>query len=133
MSRGCLVSIAVLILLVVGGVVVDLVVPSKAIARLPKSATNEQEYYQGVIDYVRSVKASLPPEDYEEYAKSMGFKTRFSERDPNRMYANLGHGDAPEWWDPPRADETTYFEYDAGWTRFLKYKEGVVYYMDCSW
>ena len=133
MKRGCLVLVSIIGIGIIGLFLADWLLPSAATRNLPHSATEKQEYFAGFNDYVRLIKAKLPPEDFDLYAQNLGMSNKYNKNDPDKMYANLGHGDAPIWWDPPKASENTYFEYRTGYVRCLKYDAGVVYYMECTW
>ena len=104
MKRGCLIATLAVMGAIIALVLFDWMMPSAQMRALPKTATDKQEYFQGFNDYVRLIKDSLPAEDYEKYAKNLGMTKRLGSGELSRKYVNLGHGDAPEWWDPPRAD-----------------------------
>ena len=120
--------------------VVDDIVPSAARRALPDSADSVREYYSDAWinpDFVRLVKAELPSEDYPRFATALGLTQRF---DPvihgdMRSTLEMGIGDAPEWWDPPSATTTTYFDHVEGgeFVEVLRYNNGTVYYLVSSW
>jgi hypothetical protein len=107
---------------------------------LPPSAANVTEHLtHGFVggDFWRLLKADLPKEDYAVYAKSLNLHTLYQ---PERDQAvegsiNLKIGDAPEWWNPPNTDSTTYFEHIKGddHLRVLRYHNGSIYYLVASW
>lgn len=111
--------------------------PSAAERALPESAENVQCHHSGLNDYVRLIKANMPREDFENYARSLKLSRRYNPSKHKKIEGllNVGIGDAPPWWDPPDANETTYFEHTEGheYVRFLKYHNGRVYYMELKW
>ena len=112
-------------------------VPSYARLSLPDSASEIQEYRSGVYDYLDIVKASLPEDEFSSYAKSLNFEQRYSSRTDNDVQSvlDMTFSDAPAWWDPPEADERTYFNYTKGdeHLEYVKYSNGKVYHLKASW
>jgi len=136
---GCIVPVLGLFVLIGVALLFDKYVPSSAHRALPKSATNIQEYYSDSWngDFVRVIKSKLPEKDYEDYAKALKMNTRFDATKHKEITSmiNIGAGDAPSWWDPPKATGTTYFEYIQGddYVQTLKYSNGTVYLLVISW
>ena len=134
---GCLAPLVAFIALIVGGFLVDYFMPSAAERALPSSAKNIQTYFSGFNDFARLIKADILPEDYSTYAAALNLTERF---DPSlhadiETMLNIGVGDAPAWWNPPKASETTYFEHTKGddYLRYLKIADGRIYHLTLSW
>lgn len=136
---GCITPVVGLLLLISVGLLYDKFMPSNEHRALPKSATDIQEYYSDSWngDFLRVIKAKLPEKDYEAYAKALSMTTKFDEsvHKEIRSMIDIGAGDAPVWWDPPRASGTTYFEHIRGSDRVqtLKYSNGAVYLLIVRW
>jgi len=67
----------------------------------------------------------------------MGFTQRFdpvAHADIKSMI-EIGAGDAPGWWDPPNASDSTFFEHVRGddCVRSLRYSNGTAYLLITSW
>ena len=113
--------------------------PSAGRRALPASAIDIQEYYSGTWngDFVRLIKARLPLEDYDAYAKALKLYERFdaTKHAEIKSMIEIGIGGAPGWWDPPRASATTYFKHVKGdqYVQALNYSNGTVYYLITSW
>jgi len=122
-----------------GFYIVDTAMPSNARRALPQSATHVQEYYSDSWngDFVRLIRADLPEKDYEEYAKRLNLSLRYDETRHKeiRSLIEIGAGEAPDWWNPPRASATTFFKYTKGndHVQSLNFKDGKVYYLITSW
>ncbi len=134
---GCIAPLVVFIAFIVGGFLVDYFMPSASERALPSSAKYVQTYFRGFNDFARLIKADIDPEDYSTYAEAINLTKRF---DPSlhadiETMLNITVGDAPAWWNPPRADETTYFEYTEGddYLRYLKIADGRIYQLTLSW
>ena len=128
------------ILLITAALLLDTFLPSGPRRALPESAYDIQEYYSDSGwngDFLRVIKAKLPEKDYESYAKALGLATRYdsSKHEDIKSYIDIGAGDTPVWWDPPKASVTTYFEYTKGdgYVKTLKYSDGTVYLFIVSW
>lgn len=136
---GCLAPTAFVILLILGCMLVDEVVPSQARRALPGSASDVQEYYSDSWngDFIRLIKAKLPRKDYEEYARVLGLTERFDpiKHAEIKSMIGIGAGDAPDWWNPPMTRDTTFFEHVKGDdnVRALNYSNGSVFYLMTSW
>ena len=136
---GCIVPVVSGLSLIAILYLLDTFMPSAARRALPKSATDIQEYYSDSWngDFVRLIKARLPKDDYEEYAKALDLSTRFDESTHAdiRSMIDIGAGDAPAWWDPPPSSSTTYFDHVRGddYVKTLKYSNGTVYLFIGSW
>jgi hypothetical protein len=73
---------------VIAVLVIDMIIPSKAMRNLPEGATEVQEYYRdaGMTgDFSRLLKARIPREEVEAYAMKVGAL--------NREEGNAGHGE----------------------------------------
>lgn len=136
---GCIAPLIGILLLIAVLLLLDTFMPSGARRALPRSATHIQEYYSDSWngDFVRLLKARLPVEDYEDYAKSLDLTIRFDESKHAdiRSSIDIGAGDVPSWWDPPRSSDTTYFDHVKGddYVQTLKYLNGTVYLFIVSW
>ena len=136
---GCIAPVVGVLSLIAFLYLLDTFMPSAAGRALPESANDIQEYYSDSWngDFVRLVKARLPEGDYEEYAKALNLSTRFddSKHADIRSTIDIGAGDAPAWWDPPRSSSTTYFDHVKGddYVQTLKYSDGTVYLFIVSW
>ena len=136
---GCLLPIVAIGVLICGAFLLDYFMPSAARSKLPPSATQIQEYYSCSWngDFVRVIKAKLPREEYVSYAQSLSLATLFDPAINHDIESeiNMGVGDAPTWWTPPRASRTTYFRYEKGddYLEVLSYSNGYVYYLVSSW
>jgi hypothetical protein len=136
---GCIASILVVVVLIAGVFMLDRLIPSTARSQLPASATDIQEYYSDSWngDFVRLIKAKLPQETYAEYARRLKIVTLFDPATDQDIESviNLVIADAPTWWNPPKASETTYFEHRKGddYLQVLSYSNGYVYYLVTSW
>ena len=71
------------------------------------------------------------------FAKRIGLTQKF---DPTahadiKSVIEMGAGDAPNWWDPPAASSTTYFEHARGddYVKTLYYSRGTTYLFITSW
>ncbi len=135
---GCLTPIAAILALILAICLLDAFMPSAARRALPGSATVVQEYYSDSWngDYVRCVRAKLPEADFPLYAKHLGLTERFdpvAHADITNMI-NMSF-DVPDWWAPPQAGPTTYFQYKRGddFLEVLKFSEGYVYFVSTSW
>jgi len=136
---GCIAPLIGILSLIAVLLLLDTFMPSGARRALPSSAADIQEYYSDSWngDFVRLLKARLPEEDYEDYAKSLDLTIRFDESKHAdiRSSIDMGAGDAPSWWDPPRSNDTTYFDHVKGddYVQTLKYSNGTVYLLIVSW
>jgi hypothetical protein len=139
MKWGCIAPVICLLLVVVAILLVDAIVPSGPRRALPKSASDIQEYYSDSWngDFVRIIKAKLPEKDYVDYANELKIPFSFdaSKHEDIRSMIDMGAGDAPSWWNPPSASETTFFDHVKGddYVKSLKYSNGTVYLFIASW
>jgi hypothetical protein len=111
---GCLVFLAVVVMVVAVIFIHDTSVPSSARRALPKSAANIREYYSDSWngDFIRLIRADLRGwDDYIAYAKTLGFSERYSKvkHADIKTIIGMGAGNAPGWWTPPPVDENTFF------------------------
>ena len=137
---GCLSPVVAVVLIVLGVLIVDKVVPSKARRALPDSASDVQEYYHDCLfppDFVRVIKARLPEEDFQQYARNLGLTMKY---DPNIHGSEYDHvkmliGSVPDWWDEPRDLDNCYFKHTPGDEYFTraKWKDGFVYFVAIAW
>ena len=137
---GCLTPIVALLLLLVFSYVATELRMAEGKRKLPTTASDiEVSGFHGIIggDHRGLTKASIPRDAYPVYAKALCLTTKF---DP-KLHAdienqlNMQVGDAPGWWNPPKIDQTAYFDYTKGSTyyRVLRYNDGFVYYFRLSW
>jgi hypothetical protein len=86
---------------------------------------------------VRLLKAKLSQEKYTEYARRLNLVSLFDSATHQDIESliNLAIGDAPQWWNPPKASRDTYFEHKKGddYLQVLSYANGHVYYLVTSW
>ncbi len=137
---GCLIPLVGILLLPFVGYFLREFRTSDGRKSLPAEAANVEEYLiHGIVggDFTRLLKASLPAERYSDYAKSLGLSERFDSQKHHRIESSLSMkiGDAPSWWNPPEIDSTTYFQHKEGddYLRVLRYRNGSVYLIVCSW
>lgn len=112
--------------------------PSAARRALPGSATDVREYYSDSWngDYVRCVRARLPEADLPLYAKHLGLTERFDPVAHASIASMINMSfDGPDWWTPPQAGPTTYFQHKRGddFLEVLKFSEGYAYFVSTSW
>lgn len=139
---GCLTPVALVILLIVGLIMLDTMLPSKARRALPDSATEVKEYDldAGMIgDFVRVLNARLPETDFPQYAQSLGLTQRYDPSEHSSMETqinlSMNLNDLAAWWDEPTDMDNCYFEYAPG-TEYLvrvKWKDGWVYFVAFAW
>ncbi len=139
-SWGCGGLVIFFILLSGTNYLYNVLIPSKARRALPESASHIQEYFSGGwnSDFLRLIKAKLPKEDYEKYAESLGLTKHFDESKNGkklRALLNMLFGGDQDWWDPPDASKTTYYDYvkERDYIEALKYSNGTIYYFATSW
>jgi hypothetical protein len=112
-------------------------VPSQARLSLPDSAKDIEEYRSGVSDYLDVVKASMPERDFFAYAKSLSFEKVYSPQQHSAIQPilDMAFSHTPVWWDPPAADERTFFNYTQGDDNleYVKYHNGKIYHLKASW
>ena len=137
---GCLIPVVGILLLPFIGYPVRELQTSAGRKALPKDAAGVEEHLiHGFIggDFTRLLKASLPAEQYADYAKSLGLAERFDPQMHHRIESilNMKIGDAPRWWDPPKVDSTAYFKHKEGddHLQVLRYDHGSVYLLVISW
>jgi hypothetical protein len=137
---GCLIPIIGILLLPFVGYGIKELTVSDGRKALPKDAANiEEDLVHGIIggDYTRRLKASLPPERYSDYARSLHLFERFDPEAHHRIESilNMTGGDAPVWWNPPKVDSATYFEHKEGddYLKVLRYHNGSVYLLEQRW
>lgn len=130
-SRGCLWTLGVLCAAVIAVLVIDKIIPSKAMRNLPEGATEVQEYYRdaGMTgDFSRLLKARIPREEVEAYAMKVGAL--------NREEGNAGHDysswvSGPDWWSPK--EPPLYFHYEQGYRILVGWEDGFVYFDAVAW
>jgi len=128
-----------LVVLICAVLLADRFIPSNARRKLPASATHIQEYYSDCLigDFTRLIKAKLPQQDYAKYASNVNLESLFDPVNHQDIEStiNLRFGDAPPWWNPPKASGTTYYEYKKGdvFLRVMSYSDGYVYYLMTKW
>lgn len=97
-----------------------------------------QEYYHDswTGDFVRLLKARLPQADFPQYAKNLGLTERFDpviHADIGGTIHSLRFVAGKKWFDPPPADQTTYFRHERGrhhsYSEVLWYSNGFVYFI----
>jgi len=98
-----------------------------------------QEYYNDNWngDFVRLLKARLPEADFPQYAKNLGLTERFdpvTHADVDGIIHNLRFVSGQKWFDPPPADQTTYFKHQRGphthsYSEVLWHSNGFVYFI----
>jgi hypothetical protein len=135
---GCIVPIVPVIIAVIVLLILDRAVPSVPRSKLPPSATDIQEYHSDSWngDFVRLIKAKMPPEEYTGYARRLKLATLFDPAIHHELKSlvNMGIGGAPKWWNPPSASASTYFEHKkSDFLQVLSYSNGYVYYLVASW
>jgi hypothetical protein len=116
---------------VIAVLVIDMIIPSKAMRNLPEGATEVQEYYRdaGMTgDFSRLLKARIPREEVEAYAMKVGAL--------NREEGNAGHGysswvSGPDWWSPK--EPPLYFHYEQGYRILVGWEDGFVYFDAVAW
>lgn len=137
---GCSLPLVIILLLPLIGYPLREFQTSDGRKALPRGAANvEEELIHGIFggDYTRLLKASLPAEQFSDYAKSLHLSERF---DPQKHHGiettlNMKIGDAPVWWNPPEVDTNDYFHHKAGddYLRVLRYRDGSVYFLVVRW
>ncbi len=137
---GCLTPIVLVVVLIVGVIIVDKVVPSIACRALPDSATDIQEYYSDggfTGDFARVLKARLPEKDFPLYAKNLGLSEKYDPIKYGSTYDQLktAVGSVPDWWDEPTDMGNCYFLHTPGKEFFerIKWKDGWVYFVAVAW
>ncbi len=134
---GCLVPVAILSALIIGGCIYDRVAPSAARKALPPSATEIQEFYRGAgFDFIRCLKAKLPQSDFEAYAKSLSLTKSYTAGQDTSDFVTMNiTGHFPEWFDPPGVDRASAVKYESGgaWVSVLQYHEPYVYFFVFDW
>lgn len=136
---GCLIPLVLIFAIISALFVADRFIPSSASRALPASASEIQEYYSDSWngDYVRCIKAKLPEAEVSTYASHLGLTHKFDPANDaiKESTINIGFGDAPIWWNPPRASQTTFFNDEKGheFVQVLKYSEGYVYFLSLAW
>ena len=131
LSRGCLWTLGVLCVAALAVLVIDKIVPSKAVRNLPEGATGILEYYKvfGITgDFSRLLRARVPREQVEAYAVRVGA--------PNREQGNAGKDyvswtGGPDWWSPK--DPPLYFHYEQGYRILVGWEDGFVYFDAVAW
>lgn len=130
-SRGCLWTLGVLCAAVLAVLVIDKIVPSKAVRNLPEGATEVQEYYRdaGMTgDFSRLLKARIPREQVEAYALRVGASNREVGK-VGQDYSSWVNG--PDWWSP--RNPPLYFHYEQGYRILVGWEDGFVYFDAVAW
>ena len=135
---GCQLPVAILALLVLLVLFHDFLMPSTVWWKLPFSASEVDEYYDDSWngDFIRVLKAKLPPEDYERFAASLGLTTKYDPIVHSEIYNDLNScGCNESWWDPPNPSTNSYFTHTKGGenTTILRYDNGYVYFCVSAW
>lgn len=126
-SRGCLWTLGVIAAVFLTIWIVDTVVPSRAVRALPKGATDIQEYHReaGMTgDFTRILKARIPREGVEEYARKVGATHKNNGR-AMHVYASWG-GYKTKWWNPQEV--LLFFCLAGGTTVLVGWEDGFVYF-----
>ena len=137
LKYGCLVPLALVALLFIGGCIYDKLAPSKARSALPPTASDVQEFYREVgFDFSRCLKAKLPRVDFDTYARNLELTKDYTPgmmtSDPVKIQIS---GHFPGWFDAPGVDEASAVKYSNGgaWVAVLQYKEPYVYFFIFDW
>ncbi len=134
---GCLVPIAILTVIIIGGCIYDKVAPSGARKALPPSATEIQEFYSGGgFDFIRCLKAKMPQSDFDVYARNLSLTKTYTPGQAESSFVTMSiAGHFPEWFDPPGVDRASTVKYEEGaaWISVLQYKEPYVYFFIFDW
>lgn len=109
---------------------------------LPISATEINEYYDSSWngDYVRLLKAKLPYQDFQNYAKALRLNGHYTEGckidQETKSLAFISFMEAPEWWNPPDKEVTKEFYYShpsSDEIYSLTWHAGYVYNINYVW
>ena len=107
---------------------------SARMRELPDSATDVKEHRWDAFGFhIYLMKARMPVSQYHTLAAKWELTTRFDEKLNEDLHQVVNMGlpdDAPVWWDPPKASQSTYFQRDEGreLLRVLHYGDGHAYY-----
>ena len=111
--------------------VLDKVIPSKAIRDLPDDATEVEEYYKDfgfTGDFTRVLKARIPEHQVAEYARKVGATEKVEEGKAS---------DYPSWtrsvsWFSPKAPPR-YFHHEQSYRILIGWEDGFVYLDAVAW
>ena len=130
-SLGCLWTLGVLCAAVFTVLVIDKIVPSKAVRDLPEGAAEIQEYYEitGITgDFRRLLKARIPREQVEAYAVRVGASNPEQGKAGRDYFSWVG---GPDWWSPKQPP--LYFHYEQGYRILVGWEDGFVYFDVVAW
>jgi hypothetical protein len=130
-SRGCLWILGVLCTAILVILVIDKIVPSKAVRDLPDGATEIHEYYKdfGITgDFSRLLKARIPRDQVQPYALRVGAS---NEEQGNAGKDYLSWTGGPDWWSPKAPP--LYFHQEQGYRILVGWEDGFVYFDAVAW
>jgi hypothetical protein len=130
-SRGCLWALGATALFIAMFLLIQSFRPSLPVRMLPKGAAEIQEYYKdyGMTgDFIRLMKARIPENQVEDYARRMGATQKASGSPGERVsWSSLG----PGWWRPRKPP--LYFLKEREYQMLVGWEDGFVYVEIGAW
>ena len=131
-SKGCLIVLCIIATFILAVFIADKFIPSGAIQKLPSNASEIEEHYQsfGINgDYQRLLRAKIPQEEVEGYAKKLGATNEYNKDNASHFPSSWSRLDP--WFAPQ--DPPLYYFQETGYRILIGWEDGYVYLDVFAW